>query len=103
VSQALLTALLAQEEGASLDNALTRALKTTRDLQPADRRKVVQSLYEVNRRRARLSWHLTEARSPSRRIICCWHSPRSKRAAKRRACATATTTSRWCRNSRTAS
>jgi 16S rRNA (cytosine967-C5)-methyltransferase len=63
VSQALLTALLAQEEGASLDSALSRALKTTRDLQPADRRKVVQNLYEANRRRARLSWHLTEARS----------------------------------------
>jgi len=63
VSQALLAALLAQEEGASLDNALSRALKAARDLAPADRRKVVQSLYEVNRRRARLSWHLTEQRS----------------------------------------
>lgn len=63
VSQALLTALLAQEEGASLDGALTRALKETRDLQPADRRKVVQNLYEVNRRRARLSWHLEAERS----------------------------------------
>ncbi len=63
VSQALLTALLAQEEGASLDSALSRALKTTRDLLPADRRKVVQNLYEVNRRRARLSWHLTKERS----------------------------------------
>ncbi|MFM9863611.1 MAG: RsmB/NOP family class I SAM-dependent RNA methyltransferase, partial [Micropepsaceae bacterium] len=63
MSQALLTALLAQEEGASLDGALTRALKETRDLQPADRRKVVQNLYEVNRRRARLSWHLEAERS----------------------------------------
>lgn len=63
MSQALLTALLAQEEGASLDNALSRALKTARDLQPADRRKVVQNLYEVNRRRARLNWHLGEAHS----------------------------------------
>ena len=37
VSQALLTALLAQEGGASLDSALTRALKTARDLDPAGR------------------------------------------------------------------
>jgi 16S rRNA (cytosine967-C5)-methyltransferase len=58
VSQALLAALLAQEEGASLDGALTRALKEARDLNSADRRKVVLSLHELNRRRARLSWHL---------------------------------------------
>ena len=63
MSQALLTALLGQDEGASLDGALTRALRETRDLTPADRRKVVLSLYELNRRRARLSWHLTEQRS----------------------------------------
>jgi 16S rRNA (cytosine967-C5)-methyltransferase len=63
VSQALLTALLAQEEGTSLDTALSKALKTARDLNPQDRRKVVQSLTELNRRRARLSWHLTAERS----------------------------------------
>jgi 16S rRNA (cytosine967-C5)-methyltransferase len=63
VSQALLTALLAQEEGTSLDTALSKALKTARDLEPPDRRKVVQSLTELNRRRARLSWHLSEERS----------------------------------------
>ena len=63
VSQALLTALLAQEEGTSLDQALSRALKHARDLSTADRRKVVQSLYELNRRRARLSWHLEAERS----------------------------------------
>jgi 16S rRNA (cytosine967-C5)-methyltransferase len=62
VSQALLSALLAQEEGASLDNALSRALKTTRDLDAASRRKVVTSLTELNRRRARLEWHLKAER-----------------------------------------
>lgn len=63
VSQALLSALLAQEEGASLDSALTRALKTARDLDGASRRKVVTSLTELNRRRARLEWHLSQERT----------------------------------------
>jgi 16S rRNA (cytosine967-C5)-methyltransferase len=63
VSQALLTALLAQDEGASLDGALTYALKTARDLDAAGRRKVVTALTELNRRRARLAWHLKEERT----------------------------------------
>jgi 16S rRNA (cytosine967-C5)-methyltransferase len=63
VSQALLTALLAQEDGASLDNALSRALKVARDLDAVGRRKVVTSLTELNRRRARLEWHLAQERS----------------------------------------
>lgn len=63
MSQALLTALLAQEDGTSLDQALNHALKGARDLSAADRRKVVQALYELNRRRARLSWHLEAERT----------------------------------------
>lgn len=58
VVRTLLAALTDQESGASLDIALTRALKTARDLDPAGRRRVVRDLNEINRRRARLTWHL---------------------------------------------
>jgi 16S rRNA (cytosine967-C5)-methyltransferase len=54
---------LAQEQGASLDQALSRALKAARDLDGAGRRQTVQALTELNRRRARLSWHLSEERT----------------------------------------
>jgi hypothetical protein len=58
-----LAALTRQEEGASLDMALSRALKDTTDLAPNARRQVVHDLYEINRRRGRLAWHLGQERS----------------------------------------
>lgn len=63
VSQTVLAALTLQEDGLSLDIALTRALKGAEDLDPAQRRQVVRDLHELNRHRARLSWHLEKERS----------------------------------------
>ena len=63
VSQAVVAALLQQEQGASLDMALTRTLKDTRDLTAVERRQVVQQLNHINRQRARLTWHLTQVGS----------------------------------------
>jgi len=63
VSQAVLAALTLQEEGLSLDIALTRALKGADGLDPTQRRQVVRDLHEVNRHRARLAWHLERERS----------------------------------------
>ena len=58
-----LAALTDQDGGASLDIALSRALKATRNLDAAGRRQVVRDLNELNRHRARLSWHLGEVRA----------------------------------------
>jgi 16S rRNA (cytosine967-C5)-methyltransferase len=55
--------MTAQDGGASLDIALTRALKAARDLDPAGRRNVVRELHALNRHRGRLSWHLGQARA----------------------------------------
>ena len=62
VSQAVLTAMTDQEAGASLDLALSRALKATPGLDPNQRRQVVKDLNEINRHRARLTWHLEQER-----------------------------------------
>jgi len=51
-----------QEAGASLDSALSRALKATPGLDPNQRRQVVKELNEINRHRARLTWHLEQER-----------------------------------------
>jgi len=58
-ARVVLDALLRQEQGASLDLALSHALKTAPDLDAAGRRRAVQALREINRSRARLSWHLS--------------------------------------------
>jgi 16S rRNA (cytosine967-C5)-methyltransferase len=50
--------MLRQEQGTSLDLALTHALKTVPDLDALGRRRAVQALHDINRSRARLSWHL---------------------------------------------
>lgn len=63
VSQAVLAALTRQEEGTSLDLALSRALKDAAGLNPIDRRQVVHDLHAINRRRLRLTWHLGQERS----------------------------------------
>ena len=57
---AIADALIQQSRGASLDQALTKTLKNTKDLHAQDRRDVVQNLYGINRHRARLSWHLEQ-------------------------------------------
>lgn len=56
-----MAALLAQDEGASLDMALTRTLKAHPALNAQERRQVVKVLGEINRRRARLAWHLDDS------------------------------------------
>jgi 16S rRNA (cytosine967-C5)-methyltransferase len=56
----LITALIHQAQGASLDMALTRALKWGAGLSAPGRRQVVRDLYEINRHRARLIWHITQ-------------------------------------------
>ena len=53
--------LIQQASGASLDQAITRALKAAPALAPNARREVVQTLGAINRHRARLSWHLATA------------------------------------------
>lgn len=58
VSQAVLAAMTDQENGASLDLALSKALKTTAGLDATQRRHVVKDLHAINRHRARLTWHL---------------------------------------------
>jgi 16S rRNA (cytosine967-C5)-methyltransferase len=63
VSRTVLAAMTLQEQGASLDLALSRALKDSPTLSPAARRNAVRDLHEINRRRARLTWHLEQARS----------------------------------------
>jgi 16S rRNA (cytosine967-C5)-methyltransferase len=63
ISQAVLTALTLQDQGASLDAALSQALKEVPGLAPSDRRQTVQDLHAINRRRMRLSWHLREVKS----------------------------------------
>lgn len=59
VVRTLLAALTDQEAGTSLDMALSRALKTSKDLDAAGRRVVVRELTAINRHRARLTWHLS--------------------------------------------
>jgi 16S rRNA (cytosine967-C5)-methyltransferase len=63
ISQAVLAALTAQEQGASLDAALSQTLKDMAGLTPTERRQVVQDLYSINRMRMRLAWHLTQEKS----------------------------------------
>ncbi len=63
ISQTVLAALTRQEEGASLDLALSRALKDAPGLNPNDRRQAVHDLHAINRRRMRLTWHLGQERS----------------------------------------
>lgn len=63
ITKAVLGALIAQDEGASLDMALTRALKAAPDLESAERREVVATLHGINRHRARLRWHLAQERA----------------------------------------
>lgn len=63
ISQAILAALTLQEQGTSLDAALSQSLKDVVGLTPSDRRHVVQDLYAINRMRMRLSWHLQEEKS----------------------------------------
>jgi len=58
VSQATLSAIAAQAEGASLDLALSRTLSAM-ELSAGARRLVVQDIHAINRHLARLSWHLT--------------------------------------------
>ena len=53
-------ALIQQSRGASLDQALTKALRNANGLHPDGRRQVVQNLYGINRHRARLGWHLEQ-------------------------------------------
>jgi 16S rRNA (cytosine967-C5)-methyltransferase len=73
VAQTVLLALTQQDDGASLDMALSRALKTA-ELTSAGRRQVVQALYDINRRRSRLIWHLEQegARVAAHSIFLAW-------------------------------
>ncbi len=57
-AETLANALIQQSQGASLDQALTRALKAAPKMGADERRQVVQDLYNINRHRARLSWHI---------------------------------------------
>ena len=61
VATAVADGLIQQASGASLDQAITRALKAAPALAPNARREVVQTLGAINRHRARLSWHLATA------------------------------------------
>ncbi len=61
VAAAVADGLIQQAAGASLDQAITRALKQASSLSPDARRAVVQTLGAINRHRARLGWHLAEA------------------------------------------
>lgn len=63
ISQAVLAALTLQDQGTSLDAALSQALKNVAALTPSERRQVVQDIYAVNRLRMRLAWHLTQEKS----------------------------------------
>ncbi len=58
---AIADALIHQAKGASLDQAITRALKSAGSLSPAGRRHAVHTLYAINRHRGRLAWHLARA------------------------------------------
>lgn len=81
VMQAVLSALTDQENGASLDLALSKALKTTRDLDdPKDRRRVVQELHAINRHRARLAWHLGQdnTRVSPHHLFLAWNAFESR-------------------------
>lgn len=82
VAEALLAAMTDQEADASLDLALSKALKGTRGLDAAERRQVVKDLHEINRHRARLAWHLGQERvrlSPMN-IFLAWSTFESRSA-----------------------
>jgi 16S rRNA (cytosine967-C5)-methyltransferase len=70
----LLLALTDQESGTSLDIALSRALKTARELDADGRRAVVAALNAINRHRARLGWHLArlQARPTPHNLYLAW-------------------------------
>lgn len=57
---AIADALIHQAKGSSLDQAITRTLKTAGTLTPAGRRQTVQTLYAINRHKSRLTWHLQQ-------------------------------------------
>jgi 16S rRNA (cytosine967-C5)-methyltransferase len=61
VAAAVADGLIQQAAGASLDQAITRTLKSAAGLSPDGRREVVQTLGAINRHRARLGWHLAKA------------------------------------------
>ena len=66
--------LIQQSNGASLDQTITRALKSAPDLTDDARRHAVQTLTDINRHRARLGWHLERegtAASPSA-LLSAW-------------------------------
>lgn len=70
----LANALIQQSQGASLDQALTRALKIAPKMGADERRQVVQDLYNINRHRARLTWHLEkcEAAVTPATLLSAW-------------------------------
>jgi 16S rRNA (cytosine967-C5)-methyltransferase len=80
VTETLLAALTAQEAGASLDIALSKALKASHLTDPAHRRQVVRDLNELNRRRARLSWHLSQekVRITPHNLFLAWNAFESR-------------------------
>ena len=61
VAAAVADGLIQQAAGASLDQAISRALKLASALAPDGRRELVQTLGTINRHRARLNWHLAAA------------------------------------------
>lgn len=61
VAAAIADGLIQQAAGASLDQAISRALKAASALTPDGRRELVQTLGAINRHRARLNWHLAAA------------------------------------------
>lgn len=74
ISAALADGLIQQAQGASLDQAITRTLKSATQLTDEARRQIVQSLTAINRHRTRLGWHLARegvAPSPSA-LLSAW-------------------------------
>lgn len=76
----VLAALTAQEGGASLDIALSKALKASHLTDPNGRRQVVRDLHELNRHRSRLSWHLSqeETRITPHNLFLAWNAFESR-------------------------
>lgn len=64
LAAAVADGLIQQSQGASLDQAITRALKSASHLPDEARRGLVQTLTEINRYRARLGWHLEQEGVP---------------------------------------
>jgi len=73
-ARVVLDALLRQDQGASLDMALSHALKAARDLDAPGRRRVVQALQDINRCRARLTWRLERGavRTTPHNLFLAW-------------------------------